>query len=94
MFGKRTEEKTYTEDDLTRIDLDWLNHGIKPPKALGRLNSNIIYDVISRSDLEAHNARVSKTVTSKPNPELNKPRNKLSRTLKAASVIFTLGSNR
>lgn len=94
MLSKRIEERIYTEDDLTRINLDWLNHGIKPPKTLGRLNGGIIYDLISRSDLEARNAIVSKTLASKPNSELHRPSSTLSRVLKAANVIFTAGSSR
>lgn len=90
MIGKRIEERIYTEADLKRADLDWLNHGTKHPEALGKLNGSVIFDVISRNDLEAHNRRVA----SKPNPELNKPRGMLSRVLNAANVIFTAGSNR
>ena len=94
MFGKRPEERIYTESDLTRIDLDWLNHGIKPPEALGRLNGSVIFDVRSRSDLEAHNTRVSEILASKPNSELNRPRGRLNRALSVVNIIFTAGSSR
>ncbi len=93
MFGRRPEERTYTEDDLTRISLDWLHHGTKPPKALGKLNG-IFFDIISRNDLEANNTGVSKIISSKANSELHRPKGRLRRVLSAASVIFTAGSSR
>ncbi|MBI3984951.1 MAG: hypothetical protein HY344_03350 [Candidatus Levybacteria bacterium] len=97
MFGRNSEARIYTEEDLVRIDLAWLSHGIRPPAEISKMTQlddyHWSFDNVGRAAIDAHNARAI-ALQSQRATERRKPVGTLKRVLAAAATVFIAGARR
>lgn len=89
MFGRSKETRIYTESDVMQVGLDWLNHGIKPPRKIATIEPIDEYHnrvtLISREDLKTYNSSVE-FVRAKVVFEAPKPRFTLGERIKSIAL--------